>query len=76
VSNRSVSVLCTNCGQISRRPAAFVHARRSFVCGGCKEVIPLDGQTILEGPAANEPRKEPAALEHGRSLDAPSTLSD
>jgi hypothetical protein len=40
--------LCTNCGLTSCRPVGFVRARRSFICGGCKEMIPLDRQTVLD----------------------------
>ena len=44
----NVTVLCTNCGLVSRRPGNFVRVRRMFVCGGCKEIIPLDSRTILD----------------------------
>ena len=49
---RSVSVLCTCCGLVSRRPAGFVRARRNFICGGCKELIPLDRRTVREDGGA------------------------
>lgn len=61
MSTLSISVLCTQCGLVSRRPGAFVRARRSFVCGGCKEIIPLDGQTILSGPGTHEEKARPGA---------------
>lgn len=51
VSNKSLCVLCTNCGLVSRRPGNFLHVRRSFVCGRCKEMIPLNSRTILDGPS-------------------------
>lgn len=48
MSKDSVDVQCVRCGLMSRRPAAFVRARRSFICGGCKEMIPLDERSILD----------------------------
>jgi hypothetical protein len=48
MSKDSINVQCVRCGLMSRRPAAFVRARRSFICGGCKEMIPLDERSILD----------------------------
>lgn len=61
MTKRSVSVLCTCCGLVSRRPAAFVRARRNFICGGCKELIPLDRRTVREDGALGSTKTATAA---------------
>lgn len=47
-----VGVRCSKCGLVSRRPIGFLRARRSFVCGGCKEMIPLDEHSVLDRDGA------------------------
>jgi regulator of nucleoside diphosphate kinase len=49
--NDNISVRCSNCGLASRRPVGFVRVRQTFVCGGCKEMIPLDARSILDDAA-------------------------
>ncbi|MGH7035659.1 MAG: hypothetical protein ACREFL_18160 [Stellaceae bacterium] len=48
MTTHGIGVLCIKCGLVSRRPIGFLRARRSFVCGGCKEIIPLDERSVLD----------------------------
>jgi hypothetical protein len=43
---------CSHCGEISRRSASFVAARRNFVCHRCHEIVRIDERTIHDASAA------------------------
>lgn len=66
VRKYGVGVLCPHCGLVSRRPAGFVRARRHFICGGCKEMIPLDRRTIRDDAGLGRKETVAAAWELDR----------
>jgi hypothetical protein len=37
-----IPLRCPYCLNFSDRPARFVHAKSSFVCNHCREVVPID----------------------------------
>ena len=57
MATHGIGVLCGKCGLGSRRPIGFLRARRSFVCGGCKEMIPLDERSVLDRDGVREPQQ-------------------
>ncbi|HXS41490.1 MAG TPA: hypothetical protein VN766_14995 [Stellaceae bacterium] len=57
MANLGIGVLCVRCGLVSRRPIGFLRARRSFVCGGCKEIIPLDERSVLDREGVCVPQR-------------------
>jgi hypothetical protein len=60
MSNNAITVLCTNCGLLSRRPRNFLRVRRFFICRGCKEMLPLDSRTVLDAERGDIARHETA----------------
>ena len=52
MSNNGITVVCTNCDLVSRRPSNFVRVRRFFICRRCEEMIQLDDCTIVYDPNA------------------------
>jgi hypothetical protein len=57
MATHGIGVLCNKCGLVSRRPIGFLRARRSFVCGGCKEIIPLDEHSVLDREGVCMPQR-------------------
>jgi hypothetical protein len=57
MATHGIGVLCSKCGLVSRRPIGFLRARRSFVCGGCKEIIPLDEHSVLDREGVCMPQR-------------------
>jgi hypothetical protein len=68
MANLGIGVLCVRCGLVSRRPIGFLRARRSFVCGGCKEIIPLDERSVLDREGVCEPQRAIFQPERRRDL--------
>ena len=67
MSMTSINVLCTNCGLASRRPGKFALVRRYFICGACKELIPLDSGSVPALSPIQSERTEAFPIEHERA---------
>ena len=68
MASHGIGVLCSKCVLVSRRPIGFLRARRSFVCGGCKEMIPLDERSVLDRDGVCGPRRAIVVPERRRDL--------